>query len=154
MSTISIISTIASCILAVAGVVSLIISGYKHGEKKIIANYLEKIDKENVSGSVSEIKEQLTSIKSDLDEFRRIYKVDTKQNKEEMNKIRRNLLDNTRSRLIELYKYYIDKEDIDENQLYVLNELYDSYQALGGNSFILRQKEDINDKYIEWQSRD
>ena len=154
MSTIDVVSTIASCILAIAGVVSLIVSGYKRGEKKIISNYLEKIDKENVSGSVSEIKEQLTSIKSDLDEFRRIYKADTKQNKEEMNKIRRNLLDNTRSRLIELYKYYIDKEDIDENQLYVLNELYDSYEALGGNSFILRQKEDINDKYIEWQSRD
>ena len=154
MSTIDVVSTIASCILAIAGVVSLIVSGYKRGEKKIISNYLEKIDKENISGSVSEIKEQLTSIKSDLDEFRRIYKADTKQNKEEMNKIRRNLLDNTRSRLIELYKYYIDKEDIDENQLYVLNELYDSYEALGGNSFILRQKEDINDKYIEWQSRD
>lgn len=60
-------------------------------------------------------------------------------------KLKASLLASTRDRINQAHDYYMRKGFIGAHSLFIVEELYSSYTALGGNSFITHQMEDIRD---------
>ena len=60
-------------------------------------------------------------------------------------KLEASLLASTRDRINQAHDYYLKKGFIGTHSLFIVEELYSSYTALGGNSFITHQMEDIRE---------
>lgn len=60
-------------------------------------------------------------------------------------KLKASLLASTRDRINQAHDYYMRKGFIGAHSLFIVEELYSSYTALGGNSFITHQMEDIRE---------
>ena len=55
------------------------------------------------------------------------------------------LLASTRDRINQAHDYYTKKKFIGAHSLFIVEELFAAYRKLGGNSFIIRQMDDIRE---------
>lgn len=120
-----VITSIAAAVTVIIGVL-----------KKAIKKATEDTIKTEVSSLKESFDEQLKALNEKLLEYRAV-----QDNTDEV--IKKALLNTTRDRINQAHDIYMEKEYIGAHSLFVIEELYTSYKALGGNSFIDRQMEDI-----------
>lgn len=120
-----VITSIAAAVTVIIGVL-----------KKAIKKATEDTIKTEVSSLKESFDEQLKALNEKLLEYRAV-----QDNTDEV--IKKALLSTTRDRINQAHDIYMEKEYIGAHSLFVIEELYASYKALGGNSFIDRQMEDI-----------
>lgn len=80
---------------------------------------------------------QISEIHTQLDKL-------TKSQNDVNNKMKSALLASTRDRINQAHDYYMRKDFIGAHSLYIIEQLYESYKELGGNSFISDQMKDIH----------
>lgn len=119
--------------------------------KEIIDERLKKSDEEHKK-SIDEMEDrmhkkinslqnsfdtQISEISTQLDKL-------TKSQNDVNNKMKSALLASTRDRINQAHDYYMRKDFIGAHSLYIIEQLYESYKELGGNSFISEQMKDIH----------
>lgn len=128
----TVVITICSAIVTVAGAIAIITKVVNNTVKRIASETI----KNELSKSQSEIVETMNDLSKKLNDF---CKDQTSVN----NQLKASLLASTRDRINQAHDYYIKKKYIGAHSLFVIEELYASYKDLGGNSFISHQMEDI-----------
>lgn len=123
---------ICGVITSIAAAVTVIIGVLKKAIKKVTEDTI----KTEVSSLKESFDEQLKALNEKLLEYRAV-----QDNTDEV--IKKALLSTTRDRINQVHDIYMEKQYIGAHSLFVIEELYTSYKALGGNSFIDRQMEDI-----------
>lgn len=119
--------------------------------KEIIDERLKKSDEEHkksidemeyrmnkkINALQNSVDTQISEIRTQLDQL-------TKSQNDVNNKMKSALLASTRDRINQAHDYYMRKDFIGSHSLYIIEQLYESYKELGGNSFISDQMKDIH----------
>lgn len=107
---------------------------------KFLKRALNKIISEEIRGFSDNYERQLdaklSSIRKDLDEYK-------KSDRKDAETIRTALMSLTRERINEAHVYCMSKGYLGSHTRFVIDELYNSYKVLGGNSFVDAQISDI-----------
>lgn len=119
--------------------------------KEIIDGRLRKSDEEHKK-SIDEMEDRMNkkinalqnSVDTQISEIRTQLDQLTKSQNDVNNKMKSALLASTRDRINQAHDYYMRKDFIGTHSLYIIEQLYESYKELGGNSFISDQMEDIH----------
>ena len=119
--------------------------------KEIIDERLKKSDEEHKK-SIYEMEDRMNkkinalqnSVDTQISEIRKQLDELTKSQNDVNNKMKSALLASTRDRINQAHDYYMRKEFIGTHSLYIIEQLYESYKELGGNSFISDQMKDIH----------
>lgn len=119
--------------------------------KEIIDERLKKSDEEHRK-SIDEMEDRMNkkinALQNSIDT--QIYQISTQLDKltksqnDVNNKMKSALLASTRDRINQAHDYYMRKDFIGAHSLYIIEQLYESYKELGGNSFISDQMKDIH----------
>lgn len=119
--------------------------------KEIIDERLKKSDEEHkksidemecrmnkkISGLQDSVDTKISEIRKQLDDI-------TRSQNDVNSKMKSALLAGTRDRINQAHDYYMRKDFIGTHSLYIIEQLYESYKELGGNSFIKDQMKDIH----------
>lgn len=119
--------------------------------KEIIDERLKKSDEEykksiddmeyrmnkKISALQDSVDTQISEIRKQLDDL-------TRSQNDVNSKMKSALLASTRDRINQAHDYYMRKDFIGTHSLYIIEQLYESYKELGGNSFIKDQMKDIH----------
>lgn len=119
--------------------------------KEIIYERLKKSDEEHKK-SIDEMEDRMNkkinalqnSVDTQISEIRTQLDKLTKSQNDVNNKMKSALLASTRDRINQAHDYYMRKDFIGAHSLYIIEQLYESYKELGGNSFISDQMKDIH----------
>lgn len=119
--------------------------------KEIIDERLKKSDEEHKK-SIDEMEDRMNkkinalqnSVDTQISEIRKQLDQLTKSQNDVNNKMKSALLASTRDRINQAHDYYMRKDFIGSHSLYIIEQLYQSYKELGGNSFISDQMKDIH----------
>lgn len=119
--------------------------------KEIIDESLKKSDEEHKK-SIYEMEDRMNkkisalqnSVDTKISEIRTQLDKLTKSQNDVNNKMKSALLAITRDRINQAHDYYMRKDFIGAHSLYIIEQLYESYKELGGNSFISDQMKDIH----------
>lgn len=119
--------------------------------KEIIDERLKKSDEEHKK-SIDEMEDRMNkkinalqnSVDTQISEIRTQLDKLTKSQNDVNNKMKSALLASTRDRINQAHDYYMQKDFIGAHSLYIIEQLYESYKELGGNSFISDQMKDIH----------
>lgn len=104
--------------------------------KKSIDEMEDRVNKK-ISDLQNSVDKQISEIRTQLDQL-------TKSQNDVNNKMKSALLASTRDRINQAHDYYMRKDFIGTHSLYIIEQLYESYKELGGNSFISDQMKDIH----------
>lgn len=119
--------------------------------KEVIDERLKKSDEEHkksidemedrmnntISSLQNSVDKQISEIREQLDQL-------SKSQNDVNKKMKSALLASTRDRINQAHNYYMSKDFIGAHSLYIIEQLYESYKELGGNSFISDQMNDIH----------
>lgn len=119
--------------------------------KEVIDERLKKSDEEHkksidemedrmnntISSLQNSVDKQISEIREQLDQL-------SKSQNDVNKKMKSALLASTRDRINQAHDYYMRKNFIGAHSLYIIEQLYESYKELGGNSFISDQMNDIH----------
>ena len=119
--------------------------------KEVIDERLKKSDEEykksidemedrmnnTISSLQNSVDKQISEIREQLDQL-------SKSQNDVNKKMKSALLASTRDRINQAHDYYMRKDFIGAHSLYIIEQLYESYKELGGNSFISDQMNDIH----------
>lgn len=119
--------------------------------KEVIDERLKKSDEEHkksidemedrmnntISSLQNSVDKQISEIREQLDQL-------SKSQNDVNKKMKSALLASTRDRINQAHDYYMRKDFIGAHSLYIIEQLYESYKELGGNSFISDQMKDIH----------
>ena len=119
--------------------------------KEVIDERLKKSDEEykksidemedrmnnTISSLQNSVDKQISEIREQLDQL-------SKSQNDVNKKMKSALLASTRNRINQAHDYYMRKDFIGAHSLYIIEQLYESYKELGGNSFISDQMNDIH----------
>lgn len=119
--------------------------------KEIIDERLKKSDEEHKK-SISEMEDRMdkkiTALQNSVDlqiaDLRKQLDQLSKSQNDVNNEMKASLLASTRDRINQAHDYYMRKDFIGAHSLYIIEQLYESYKQLGGNSFISDQMKDIH----------
>lgn len=119
--------------------------------KEVIDERLKKSDEEHKK-SIEEMEDRMNkkigslqdSVDKQISELRTQLNQLTESQNDVNNKMKSALLASTRDRINQAHDYYMRKEFIGAHSLYIIEQLYESYKELGGNSFISDQMKDIH----------
>lgn len=104
--------------------------------KKSIDDMEDRMNKK-ISALQNSVDTQISEIRKQLDDLAR--------SQNDVNtKMKSALLASTRDRINQAHDYYMRKDFIGTHSLYIIEQLYESYKELGGNSFISDQMKDIH----------
>ena len=104
--------------------------------KKSIDDMEDRMNKK-ISALQDSVDTQISEIRKQLDDL-------TKSQNDVNSKMKSALLASTRDRINQAHDYYMRKDFIGTHSLYIIEQLYESYKELGGNSFIKDQMKDIH----------
>lgn len=104
--------------------------------KKSIDDMEDRMNKK-ISALQNSVDTQISEIRKQLDDL-------TRSQNDVNNKMKSALLASTRDRINQAHDYYMRKDFIGTHSLYIIEQLYESYKELGGNSFISDQMKDIH----------
>jgi hypothetical protein len=104
--------------------------------KKSIDEMEDRMNKK-ISSLQNSVDKQISEIREQLDQL-------SKSQKDVNKKMKSALLASTRDRINQAHDYYMRKDFIGAHSLYIIEQLYESYKELGGNSFISDQMNDIH----------
>lgn len=104
--------------------------------KKSIDEMEDRVNKK-ISDLQNSVDKQISEIRTKLDQL-------TKSQNDVNNKMKSALLASIRDRINQAHDYYMRKNFIGNHSLYIIEQLYESYKELGGNSFISDQMKDIH----------
>ena len=119
--------------------------------KEVIDERLKKSDEEykksihemedrmnnTISSLQNSVDKQISEIREQLDQL-------SKSQNDVNKKMKSALLASTRNRINQAHDCYMRKDFIGAHSLYIIEQLYESYKELGGNSFISDQMNDIH----------
>lgn len=119
--------------------------------KEVIDERLKKSDEEHKK-SIDEMEDRMNkkisflqnSADKQISEIREQLDQLSKSQKDVNKKMKSALLASTRDRINQAHDYYMRKDFIGAHSLYIIEQLYESYKELGGNSFISDQMNDIH----------
>lgn len=104
--------------------------------KKSIHDMEDRMNKK-ISALQNSVDTQISEIRKQLDDL-------TRSQNDVNTKMKSALLASTRDRINQAHDYYMRKDFIGTHSLYIIEQLYESYKELGGNSFISDQMKDIH----------
>ena len=104
--------------------------------KKSIDDMEDRMNKK-ISALQDSVDTQISEIRKQLDDL-------TRSQNDVNSKMKSALLASTRDRINQAHDYYMRKDFIGTHSLYIIEQLYESYKELGGNSFIQDQMKDIH----------
>ena len=104
--------------------------------KKSIYEMEDRMNKK-IGALQNSVDTQIAQIHTQLDQL-------TKSQNDVNDKLKSALLASTRDRINQAHDYYMRKDFIGSHSLYIIEQLYESYKELGGNSFITDQMKDIH----------
>lgn len=104
--------------------------------KKSIDDMEDRMNKK-ISALQDSVDTQISEIRKQLDDL-------TMSQNDVNSKMKSALLASTRDRINQAHDYYMRKDFIGTHSLYIIEQLYESYKELGGNSFIKDQMKDIH----------
>lgn len=104
--------------------------------KKSIDDMEDRMNKK-ISALQNSVNTQISEIRKQLDDL-------TRSQNDVNTKMKSALLASTRDRINQAHDYYMRKDFIGTHSLYIIEQLYESYKELGGNSFISDQMKDIH----------
>lgn len=104
--------------------------------KKSIDDMEDRMNKK-ISALQNSVDTQISEIRKQLDDL-------TRSQNDVNTKMKSALLASTRDRINQAHDYYMRKDFIGTHSLYIIEQLYESYKELGGNSFISDQMKDIH----------
>lgn len=104
--------------------------------KKSIDEMEDRMNKK-INAFQNSVDTQISEIRTQLDKL-------TKSQNDVNNKMKSALLASARDRINQAHDYYMRKDFIGAHSLYIIEQLYESYKELGGNSFISDQMKDIH----------
>ena len=93
---------------------------------------------EDMEISQNKMNKEMAVLKDHLTEY-------TEKQNETNDQMKSALLASTRDRINQAHDYYTKKKFIGAHSLFIVEELFAAYQKLGGNSFIIRQMDDIRE---------
>lgn len=129
---VDVIIYICTTIVTISGAGGLILNALKKALKKTTEEVLHN----EMDSYTKSFEAKLEETNKKLEAFMSGQEVSNSQT-------RLSLLASTRDRINQAHDYYTKKGFIGAHSLFVVEELYSSYKALGGNSFVDRQMEDI-----------
>lgn len=144
----TLIASISGAALIIGKVIKKSVSS---AAKEIIDERLKKSDEEHrksidemeyrmntkISALQDSVDTQISEIRKQLDDL-------TRSQNDVNSKMKSALLASTRDRINQAHDYYMRKDFIGTHSLYIIEQLYESYKELGGNSFIKDQMKDIH----------
>ena len=144
----TLIASISGAALIIGKVIKKSVSS---AAKEIIDERLKKSDEEHKK-SIDDMEYRMNKKISDLQdsvdtkisEIRKQLDDLTRSQNDVNSKMKSALLASTRDRINQAHDYYMRKDFIGTHSLYIIEQLYESYKELGGNSFIKDQMKDIH----------
>ena len=137
------ICTLIASIAGAAAIIGKVIKkSVSSAAKEIIDERLKKSDEEHKK-SIDEMEDRMEKKITALQNRKQLDQLSTSQN-DVNNKMKASLLASTRDRINQAHDYYMKKDFIGTHSLYIIEQLYESYKELGGNSFISDQMKDIH----------
>ena len=128
MSALEVLVSICASIVTVSGAVTVI--------WKILSKNIKQQFDELIETSVKELDSRFSQ---DLDSIKEKLDTQSEENVSMVKQVSEALLNITRDRINSAYEHYIKKDYIDAHTMFTLEEVYKSYVALGGNSFVQEQ---------------
>ena len=110
--------------------------------KKHLASATREVLKEEMHNYTDSFTQKLEDLNAQLQEY-------ITEQKDTNKTVKHALLASTRERINEAHVYCMSKGFIGAHTLFVMEELYNSYKELGGNSFIDRQMKDIKELEVK-----
>lgn len=109
----------------------------------ILGNKVKKWINDDIANSIGkEFDEKIGKLRGDLNKHI--------QNSEDSNVIiKKTLLDDTRNTLYQAYNTHMKSKNITDHEMYIINQIYDNYRALGGNSFIVSQITELRELHSD-----
>lgn len=114
---------------SVLGAVSIVSRSYKKTLDKIVSPIVEEKVKQFEDKKYQSLQEELTNLSSIIIEYQN-------SSTNIIDALADNALSTTRNKLLELCNKFIELGEIDDHSLDVIEKLYNSYERLGGNSFM------------------
>ncbi len=150
------IQLVASLVCSISAASAIIIKILKKSlikvTKEAIDTHMTEIKRnqqQNIKSLESKMQSKLDDIKSSTDTQMTALTNQLQSLSESQSdtnaKLKASLLASTRDRINQAHDYYLKKGFIGTHSLFIVEELYSSYTALGGNSFITHQMEDIRE---------
>lgn len=144
----TLIASISGAALIIGKVIKKSVSS---AAKEIIDERLKKSDEEHKK-SIDEMEDRMNtkisalqdSVYTQISEIRKQLDDLTRSQNDVNSKMKSALLASTRDRINQAHDYYMRKDFIGTHSLYIIEQLYESYKELGGNSFIKDQMKDIH----------
>jgi hypothetical protein len=144
----TLIASISGAALIIGKVIKKSVSS---AAKEIIDERLKKSDEEHKK-SIDEMEYRMNtkisalqdSVDTKISEIRKQLDDITRSQNDVNSKMQSALLASTRDRINQAHDYYMRKDFIGTHSLYIIEQLYESYKELGGNSFIKDQMKDIH----------
>lgn len=144
----TLIASISGAALIIGKVIKKSVSS---AAKEIIDERLKKSDEEHKK-SIDEMEYRMNtkisalqdSVDTKISEIRKQLDDLTRSQNDVNSKMKSALLASTRDRINQAHDYYMRKDFIGTHSLYIIEQLYESYKELGGNSFIKDQMKDIH----------
>lgn len=144
----TLIASISGAALIIGKVIKKSVSS---AAKEIIDERLKKSDEEHKK-SIDEMEDRMNtkisalqdSVYTQISEIRKQLDDITRSQNDVNSKMKSALLASTRDRINQAHDYYMRKDFIGTHSLYIIEQLYESYKELGGNSFIKDQMKDIH----------
>lgn len=144
----TLIASISGAALIIGKVIKKSVSS---AAKEIIDERLKKSDEEHKK-SIDEMEDRMNtkisalqdSVDTQISEIRKQLDDLTRSQNDVNSKMKSALLASTRDRINQAHDYYMRKDFIGTHSLYIIEQLYESYKELGGNSFIKDQMKDIH----------
>lgn len=144
----TLIASISGAALIIGKVIKKSVSS---AAKEIIDERLKKSDEKHKK-SIDEMEDRMNtkisalqdSVDTQISEIRKQLDYLTRSQNDVNSKMKSALLASTRDRINQAHDYYMRKDFIGTHSLYIIEQLYESYKELGGNSFIKDQMKDIH----------
>lgn len=144
----TLIASISGAALIIGKVIKKSVSS---AAKEIIDERLKKSDEEHKK-SIDDMEDRMNkkisalqdSVDTQISEIRKQLDDLTRSQNDVNSKMKSALLASTRDRINQAHDYYMRKDFIGTHSLYIIEQLYESYKELGGNSFIKDQMKDIH----------
>lgn len=144
----TLIASISGAAIVIGKVIKKSVSS---AAKEIIDERLKKSDEEHKK-SINDMEDRMNkkisalqnSVDTQISEIRKQLDDLTRSQNDVNTKMKSALLASTRDRINQAHDYYMRKDFIGTHSLYIIEQLYESYKELGGNSFISDQMKDIH----------
>ena len=144
----TLIASISGAAIIIGKVINKSVSS---AAKEIIDERLKKSDEEHKK-SIDDMEDRMNkkisalqdSVDTQISEIRKQLDDLTRSQNDVNSKMKSALLASTRDRINQAHDYYMRKDFIGTHSLYIIEQLYESYKELGGNSFIKDQMKDIH----------